>query len=96
MNCHQFIIRHLISVLKAGRGGGGGQSAHGVPGGQGLDVLPEGLHDVGRHDRLVHDDLEDVLFEPVGSHHEIALLVAVVAPRVLHAPLDGIAFILRN
>ena len=72
-----------------------GQCPHGIPGRQGLDVLAEGLHDVGRDDGLVDDDLEDVLLEPVRGHHEVALLVTVVPPRVLHAPLDGIAVILK-
>ena len=73
-----------------------GEGAHGVPGGERLDVLPEGLHDVGGDDGLVDDDLEDVLPEPVGGHHEVALFVAVVPPRVLHPPLDRVALILMR
>ena len=73
-----------------------GEGAHGVPCGERLDVLPEGLHDVGGDDGLVDDDLEDVLPEPVGGHHEVPLLVAVVPPRVLHPPLDRVAIVLMR
>ena len=73
-----------------------GEGAHGVPGGERLDVLPEGLHDVGGDDGLVDDDLKDVLPEPVRGHHEVALLVAVVPPRVLHPPLYRVALVLKR
>ena len=65
-----------------------GEGTEGVPGGQ-----HDGLHLPGaeygwRHHALVHHHLEHEFLEPVGGHHQEALLAPVLAPGVLHPPPD--------
>ena len=68
---------------------GPGQGSHGIPGGQGLGLEVEDVEDLLGDEGAVDDDLVDELLEPVVGHHDVTLLVPILAPGILHSPLRG-------
>ena len=68
---------------------GPGQGSHGIPGGKGLGFEVEDVEDLLGDEGAVDDDLVDELLEPVVGHHDVTLLVPILAPGILHSPLRG-------
>lgn len=67
---------------------------HGIPGGKYFWFLLQYGHYISRDIFLVHNNFINKFCEPAVCHHQVAWLVLLLAPGILHTPFGGLDFCL--
>ena len=70
------------------------QWPHGIPGGKYFWLLLHYGHYISRDIFLVHNNFIDKFCEPAICHHQVAWLVLLLSPGILHTPFGGLDFCL--